>query len=107
MSKLIKTILGLAAVGTATAAGIAYYLKKNENEDDFLSEFEDEDYKAGETAEDREYVSLNQTPSAEEAEEAKEEDKEEDKEAEPAEEEKEEAAEPAEAEANEEPETEE
>lgn len=103
MSKLIKTILGLAAVGTATAAGIAYYLKKNENEDDFLSEFEDEDYNAGEAAEDREYVSLNQATAAEETEEPKEEDKE----SEPSEEVKEETAEPSEAEADKEPATEE
>lgn len=88
MSKLIKTILGLAAVGTATAAGIAYYLKKNENEDDFLSEFEDEDYEAGESAEEREYVSLNQAPATEETEKAEEAEKEEEAESENAESEK-------------------
>ena len=39
MSKFFKRALGLAAVGGAVAAGVAYYLKKEDNSDDFLDEF--------------------------------------------------------------------
>ena len=45
MSKWIKRVLGLAAVGSA-AAGLYYYLKKSSSDttDDDMDEFEDEDF---------------------------------------------------------------
>lgn len=91
MSKVFKRMLGVAAVGCAVAAGVAYYLKKEDNEEDFLDEFEDafepDDVPA---SSERGYVSLNTAPQAEETE-APEEDNE-----------SEEASETAEAEATEE-----
>ena len=42
MSKFFKRALGLVAVGGAVAAGVAYYLKKEDNSDDFLDEFDDD-----------------------------------------------------------------
>ena len=58
MSKFFKRALGLAAVGGAVAAGVAYYLKKEDNSDDFLDEFDDD-------FSEREYVPLNTAPKAE------------------------------------------
>ena len=77
MSKWGKTLLGLAAVGGAVAAGALYYTKKNKCAEDeaFEDVFEDDDFDLDSDLKpvtDREYVPL--TPSAkEEAEEAAEE----------------------------------
>ena len=64
-----KTLLGLAAVGGAVAAGALYLSKKNKCEDcedpDFELEDEDFDLDSDLKPVDRGYVSL--TPSAEEA----------------------------------------
>ena len=56
MSKFFKRALGLAAVGGAVAAGVAYYLKKEDNSDDFLDEFDD-DF----ATEDSDYVIKNKS----------------------------------------------
>ena len=72
MSKLFKRVLGLAAVGGAVAAGVAYYLKKEDNSDDFLDEFDDDFATEDSDSSEREYVPLNTAPKAEaEAEEDK------------------------------------
>ena len=68
MSKWIKRVLGLAAVGSA-AAGLYYYLKKSSSDttDDDMDEFEDEDFDLDNDLKpvgDREYVPLN-TPAKE------------------------------------------
>ena len=60
-----KKLLGLAAVSSA-AAGLIYYLKKKDiNEDDeFADDFEDEDFDLDSDLKpvtDHEYVSLNQS----------------------------------------------
>ena len=70
-SKWGKTILGLAAVGGAVAAGALYLSKKNKCEecDDLDMDFEDEDFDLDsdlKPASDRGYVSL--TPSADDTE---------------------------------------
>ena len=70
MSKWLKRLLGVAAIGGA-AAGLFYYLKKSESdiEDEFEDCFEDEDFDLDndlKPASDREYVSLNTQPKAEE-----------------------------------------
>ncbi len=67
MSKWLKRLLGLAAIGGA-AAGVFYFLKKSESdiEEEFEDVFEDEDFDLDndlKPASDREYVSL--TPQAE------------------------------------------
>lgn len=72
MSKWIKRMLGLAAVGSA-AAGLYYYLKKSSSDttDDDMDEFEDEDFDLDNDLKpvgDREYVPLN-TPPREDSEE--------------------------------------
>lgn len=80
MSKWLKRLLGVAAVGSA-AAGLFYFLKKSDSEveDEFDDDFEDEDFDLDndlKPASDREYVSLTPQPKAEEpAEEATEEEK--------------------------------
>ncbi len=66
MSKWIKRMLGLAAVGSA-AAGLYYYLKKSpsDNTEDDMDEFEDEDFDLDNDLKpvgDREYVPLNTPP---------------------------------------------
>ncbi len=66
MSKWIKRVLGLAAVGSA-AAGLYYYLKKSssDNTDDDMDDFEDEDFDLDNDLKpvgDREYVPLNTPP---------------------------------------------
>lgn len=66
MSKWMKRILGLAAVGSA-AAGLAYYLKKSSSDDmgDDMDDFEDEDFDLDNDLKpvtDREYVPLNTAP---------------------------------------------
>lgn len=66
MSKWIKRILGLAAVGSA-AAGLAYYLKKSSSDetDEDMDDFEDEDFDLDHDLKpvtDREYVPLNTAP---------------------------------------------
>lgn len=66
MSKLFKRVLGLAAVGGAVAAGVAYYLKKEDNSDDFLDEFDDDFATEDSDSSEREYVPLNTAPKAEE-----------------------------------------
>lgn len=70
MSKWLKSLLGIAAIGGA-AAGLFYYLKKSDSdlEEEFEDEFEDEDFDLDtdlKPASDREYVSLNAQPKAEE-----------------------------------------
>ena len=70
MSKWLKGLLGIAAIGGA-AAGLVYFLKKSNSdvEDVFEDEFEDEDFDLDndlKPASDREYVSLNAQPKAEE-----------------------------------------
>ena len=70
MSKWLKHLLGVAAIGGA-AAGLFYYLKKSESdiEDEFEDCFEDEDFDLDndlKPASDREYVSLNPQPKTEE-----------------------------------------
>ena len=69
MSKWGKTLLGLAAVGGAVAAGALYYTKKNKCTEDeaFDDVFEDDDFDLDSDLKpvtDREYVPL--TPSANE-----------------------------------------
>lgn len=69
MSKWGKTLLGLAAVGGAVAAGALYYAKKNKCTEDeaFDDVFEDDDFDLDSDLKpvtDREYVPL--TPSANE-----------------------------------------
>lgn len=69
MSKWGKTLLGLAAVGGAVAAGALYYAKKNKCTEDeaFEDVFEDDDFDLDSDLKpvtDREYVPL--TPSANE-----------------------------------------
>ena len=59
MSKFFKRALGLAAVGGAVAAGVAYYLKKEDNSDDFLDEFDDDFATEDSDSSEREYVPLN------------------------------------------------
>ena len=66
MSKFFKRALGLVAVGGAVAAGVAYYLKKEDNSDDFLDESD---------SSEREYVPLNTAPKAEAEEDKTKEDK--------------------------------
>ena len=66
MSKWIKRVLGLAAVGSA-AAGLYYYLKKSSSDttDDDMDEFEDEDFDLDNDLKpvgDREYVPLTPLP---------------------------------------------
>ena len=73
MSKLFKRVLGLAAVGGAVAAGVAYYLKKEDNSDDFLDEFDDDFATEDSDSSERGYVSLNTTPQADASEEKAEE----------------------------------
>ena len=58
MSKFFKRALGLAAVGGAVAAGVAYYLKKEDNSDDFLDEFDDDFATEDSDSSEREYVPL-------------------------------------------------
>ena len=70
MSKWLKRLLGIAAIGGA-AAGVFYYFKKSDSdmEDEFEDEFEDEDFDLDndlKPAADREYVSLNSQPKTEE-----------------------------------------
>jgi len=77
MSKWLKSLLGIAAIGGA-AAGVFYYLKKSNSdaEDLFEDEFEDEDFDLDndlKPASDREYVSLNAQAKEEVAEEVTEE----------------------------------
>ena len=71
MSKWVKRLLGVAAIGSA-AAGLFYFLKKSDSdaEDCFDDEFEDEDFDLDndlKPAVDREYVSLNPQSNVEEA----------------------------------------
>lgn len=70
MSKWLKRLLGIAAIGGA-AAGLFYFLKKSDSdfEDEFDDVFEDEDFDLDndlKPASDREYVSLNAQQKAEE-----------------------------------------
>lgn len=65
MSKFFKRALGLAAVGGAVAAGVAYYLKKEDNSDDFLDEFDDDFATEDSDSSEREYVPLNTAPKTE------------------------------------------
>lgn len=65
MSKVFKRALGLAAVGGAVAAGVAYYLKKEDNSDDFLDEFDDDFATEDSDSPEREYVPLNTAPKTE------------------------------------------
>lgn len=63
MSKWMKRILSLAAVG-GVIAGLAYYFKKSEcdYDDDYMDDFEDEDFDLDNDLKpvtDREYVPLN------------------------------------------------
>lgn len=73
-SKLGKTLLGLAAVGGAVAAGALYLSKKNKCEecDGCDVDFEDEDFDLDSDLKpvDRGYVSLTPSVDAEEATEA-------------------------------------
>ena len=76
MSKWIKRVLGLAAVGSA-AAGLYYYLKKSSSDktDDDMDEFEDEDFDLDNDLKpvgDREYVPLNPPPREDSEEDARE-----------------------------------
>ena len=73
MSKFFKRALGLAAVGGAGAAGVAYYLKKEDNSDDFLDEFDDDFATEDSDSSERGYVSLNTSPQADASEEKTEE----------------------------------
>ena len=75
MSKFFKRALGLAAVGGAVAAGVAYYLKKEDNSDDFLDEFDDDFATEDSDSSEREYVPLNTAPKAEAEEDITKEDK--------------------------------
>ena len=70
-----KRALGLAAVGGAVAAGVAYYLKKEDNSDDFLDEFDDDFATEDSDSSEREYVPLNTAPKAEAEEDKTKEDK--------------------------------
>lgn len=66
MSKWLKGLLGIAAIGGA-AACLVYFLKKSDS--DMEDVFEDEDFDLDndlKPASDREYVSLNAQPKAEE-----------------------------------------
>lgn len=69
-SKLGKTLLGLAAVGGAVAAGALYLSKKNKCEEceGCDVDFEDEDFDLDSDLKpvDREYVSLSPSADAEE-----------------------------------------
>ena len=70
MSKWLKRLLGIAAIGGA-AAGLFYFFKKSNSdlEDEFDDVFEDEDFDLDndlKPASDREYVSLNSQAKAEE-----------------------------------------
>lgn len=62
MAKWIKKLLGLAAIGSATA-GLVYYFKKSKKDEgeDFNDDFEDEDFDLDNDLQpvDREYVDLN------------------------------------------------
>ena len=78
LSKFFKRALGLAAVGGAVAAGVAYYLKKEDNSDDFLDEFDDDFATEDSDSSEREYVPLNTAPKAEAEEDKTKEDKTED-----------------------------
>lgn len=78
MSKWIKRILGLAAVGSA-AAGLAYYLKKSSSDetDEDMDDFEDEDFDLDHDLKpvtDREYVPLNTAPKDSDSSDGKQED---------------------------------
>ena len=73
MSKFFKRALGLVAVGGAVAAGVAYYLKKEDNSDDFLDEFDDDFATEDSDSSERGYVSLNTPPQADASEEKTEE----------------------------------
>ena len=73
MSKFFKRALGLVAVGGAVAAGVAYYLKKEDNSDDFLDEFDDDFATEDSDSSERGYVSLNTSPQADASEEKTEE----------------------------------
>lgn len=75
MSKFFKRALGLADVGGAVAAGVAYYLKKEDNSDDFLDEFDDDFATEDSDSSEREYVPLNTAPKAEAEEDKTKEDK--------------------------------
>ena len=75
MSKFFKRALGLAAVGGAVAAGVAYYLKKEDNSYDFLDEFDDDFATEDSDSSEREYVPLNTAPKAEAEEDKTKEDK--------------------------------
>ena len=71
MSKWLKSLLGIAAIGGA-AAGLFYFLKKSNSdlEDEFDDVFEDEDFDLDndlKPAADREYVSLNSQTKTEES----------------------------------------
>ena len=74
MSKWKKTLLGLAAVGGAVAAGALYFTKKNACKecDECDIEFEDEDFDLDSDLKpvDREYVSLTPASNEEVVEEA-------------------------------------
>ena len=75
MSKWGKTLLGLAAVGGAVAAGALYYTKKNKCAEDeaFDDVFEDDDFDLDSDLKpvtDREYVPLTPSANEEAAEEA-------------------------------------
>lgn len=68
MSKFLKKILGVAAIGTAVAGAIYYFKKNQVSDEDFEDEFEDEDFDLDNDLKpvtDREYVSL--TPKNTEA----------------------------------------
>lgn len=73
MKKWGKSIIGLAALGSALA-GLIYYFKKKESceDDDFDDDFEDDDFDLDsdlKPVSDREYVSLNPSAKNEEEEE--------------------------------------
>ena len=70
MKKWGKSIIGLAALGSALA-GLIYYFKKKESceDDDFDDDFEDDDFDLDsdlKPVSDREYVSLNPSVKSEE-----------------------------------------
>ena len=74
MAKWGKKLLGLAAAGGAIAGLVYYFKKKDTNEDDdFEDDFEDDDFDLDNDLEpvDRGYVNLNTAPKAEKAEEDK------------------------------------
>lgn len=69
MAKLLKKILGAAAVGTAAAGALYYWKKSKVDTDEFEDDFEDEDFDLDDdlkSVSDREYVSLNSAPKNEE-----------------------------------------